>query len=214
MKSTSKILGTLILTIMLTSCSTVKVINTWNESTTPNLKDKCIMVIGSTDDNIVRRQFENDLIEKLEKNGIYAMGSSTIFPKIDTSVKLSDTEIQKITSDLKNRGIEMIMVTVLKDTQEYTKTETTGGTSVRSFPGIWYHRGFYYYYNSFYIESEPMNTITYTGKKYILETVVYDLTMPDKQQLVSVITTETDNPKSIETISKDFSKRIVHELVN
>ncbi|MDO5979559.1 hypothetical protein [Flavivirga spongiicola] len=214
MKSISKILGIIILTIMLTSCSTVKVINTWNESTTPNLQDKCIMVISNTDNHIVRSQFENDLVKKLKENGFHAMESSTIFPKIDTSVKLSDTEIQEITSDLKSRGIQMIMVTVLKDTQEYTKTETTGGTSVRSIPRLWYYNGFYYYYNSFYIESEPINSITYTGKKHILETVIYDLTKPDKQQLVSVITTETDNPKSIGIVSKDFSKRIVHELVN
>ncbi len=217
MKTISKILGILILTIIVTSCSTVKVVSTWNNSKELNLKDKRIMVISKTDDNIVRSQFESDLVNKLREHSLNSMESLSVFPKIDTEVKLNENEVQKIVEDLKTKGVDIIILNSLKDTQEYSRTETTGGGySTLYFPT--YFRGpngrFYRYYTSVHVNSEPESTIIYTGKKYILETLIYDLTKTDNEQLTSIITTEIDNPKSLGVISSDFSKKIVKQLVN
>ncbi len=216
MKTINKILSILTLIVMVTSCSTVRVVSTWNHSKELNLNDKRIMVISKTDDNVVRSQFESDLVNKLREHGLNSMESLTVFPKIDTEVKLNENEVQKIVEDLKNKGVDIIILNTLKDTQEYTRTETTGGGySTLYFPT--YFRGpngtFYRYYNSIHVKSEPESTITHTGKKYILETVIYDLTKTDNEQLISVITTEIDNPKSLGTISKDFSKQIIKKLI-
>jgi hypothetical protein len=64
-----------------------------------------------------------------------------------------------------------------------------------------------------YIDSGPTSSTSSKGKKYVLETVMYDLTMLDQNQLTSVITSVIDNPESIGTTSKDFSKKMVKELV-
>ncbi len=216
MKTISKILGILTLIVMVTSCSTVRVVGSWNNSKELNLNDKRIMVISKTDDHVVRSQFESDLVNNLREHGLNSMESLTVFPRIDTEDKLSENEVQEIVEDLKTKGVDIIILNSLKDTQEYSRTETTGG----GYSTIWYpsyFRGsngtFYRYYSSIYVQSEPESTITYSGKKYILETVIYDLTKDDNEQLISVITTEIDNPKSLGTISKDFSKRIVNELL-
>ncbi|WP_303315715.1 hypothetical protein Q4Q34_14325 [Flavivirga abyssicola] len=216
MKTINKILGILILIVMVTSCSTVRVVGTWDNSKELNLNNKRIMVISKTDDHVIRSQFESDLVNKLREYGLNSMESLTVFSKIDTEVKLNENEVQKIVDDLKNKGVDIIILNTLKDTQEYSRTETAGGGySTLYFPT--YFRGpngtFYRYYSSIHVKSEPESTITYTGKKYILETVIYDLTKTDNEQLISVITTEIDNPKSLGTISKDFSKRIVNELI-
>ena len=63
------------------------------------------------------------------------------------------------------------------------------------------------------MNSDPIETVTTVNKKYILETVTYDLSLPEENQLVSVITTVVDNPESLNTTSKDFSKKLVKELV-
>ncbi len=217
MKIISKILGILTLIVMVTSCSTVRVVNTWNNSEELNLNDKRIMVISKTDDNVVRSQFENDLVNKLREYDLNSMESLSVFPKIDTEVRLNENEVQKIVEDLKNKGVDIIILNTLKETQEYSRTETTGGGySALYFPT--YFRGpsgtFYRYYSSIHVNSEPESTITYTGKKYILETVIYDLTKTDNDQLILVITTEIDSPKSLGVISSDFSKKIVKQLVN
>ncbi|WP_298539078.1 hypothetical protein [uncultured Aquimarina sp.] len=57
-----------------------------------------------------------------------------------------------------------------------------------------------------------MTVLTENVKKYTLETVVYDLTQPKEKQLLSVITTEIDDPQTLGMVSLDFSKKVVKEL--
>lgn len=218
MKKAIKTLGILTLTLVFSSCSTVKVANTWKDVKTSSIKEKNVLVISKTDNNVARMQFETDMVNNLISNGVNATESFKVFPEINVSEKLDETQLKCIKEELKSDGIDVVLLTVLKDTQDYTKTTTTGGTNyyISSYPvyyGRGYHRGFYRYYNTFYVNSEPITSVTSNGKKYILETITYDLTQPKDKQLLSVITTEIDNPETLGTTSKDFSKKVIKELV-
>ena len=218
MKKVMKTLGILTLTLVFSSCSTVKVANTWKDVKTSSIKEKNVLVISKTDNNVARMQFETDMVNNLISNGVNATESFKVFPEINGSEKLDETQLKCIKEELKSDGIDVVLLTVLKDTQDYTKTTTTGGTNyyISSYPvyyGRGYHRGFYRYYNTFYVNSEPITSVTSNGKKYILETITYDLTQPKDKQLLSVITTEIDNPETLGTTSKDFSRKVIKELV-
>jgi len=218
MKKGIKTLGILTLALVFSSCSTVKVANTWKDVKTSSIKEKNVLVISKTDNNVARMQFETDMVNNLISNGVNATESFKVFPEINGSEKLDETQLKCIKEELKSDGIDVVLLTVLKDTQDYTKTTTTGGTNyyISSYPvyyGRGYHRGFYRYYNTFYVNSEPITSVTSNGKKYILETITYDLTQPKDKQLLSVITTEIDNPETLGTTSKDFSKKVIKELV-
>lgn len=218
MKSLKNIFKLSLIVVLLTSCSSVKVTDSWKDVKTSDIKDKNIMVVTQTSDEQIRRHFENDLVEELNKEGYNSKESYSMFIKSKTEEPLSDEELEQVKQDLKEKDIDVVIMTVLKDVNEYTKTETTGGTvySINTFPTFYigrYGRGFYRSYNTIYLNSEPTTTTVYNGKTYILETLVYDLSLPDTNQLLSVTTTVLDNPDNVKHTSKDFSKQIVKELI-
>lgn len=218
MKSFKNIFGISLLVVLLTGCSSVKVTDSWKDVKSSNIKDKNIMVVTQTSDEQIRRHFENDLVNELNKKGYNSTESFTMFKKSKTDKPLTKEETELIKQDLKEKDIDVVLMTVLKDVNEYTKTETTGGTvySINTYPTFYigrYGRGFYRSYNTVYLDSQPTTTTVYNGKTYILETLVYDLSLPETDQLLSVTTTVLDNPDNIEHTSKDFSKQIVKELI-
>ena len=217
MKKVSKILGTLMLVTLSFSCSTVKVTDSWNGLETPNIENKNVMVIGRTEDDVARVQFESDIVQSLEQNHVQSLESFKLFPQLKMNQKLEDIELKEVKRTLKKEGVDVVLMTSLKEVQEYEKTINSGTTDyVYTYPVIYrrgYFRGFRGYYNSIYINSGSVESITSLGKKYIRETVLYDLTQGEEDQLLSVITTVIDNPESLGTTSKDFSKKLVKELV-
>ena len=211
-------IGILTFVLVLFNCSTVQVANSWKDVKTSNIKDKNVLVISKTDNDVARIQFESDLVKILNANQIKATESFKIFPNISLTEELDESELKDIKENLKSDGIDVILLTVLKNVQDYTTTTTTGVSSyyINTYPlyyGRGYHRGFYRYYNTYYVNSEPITSVTSAGKKYILETITYDLTLPEHDQLLSVITTEIDNPETLGVTSKDFSKKVIKELI-
>ena len=217
MKTILKYIGLIIVSFLLTNCSSVRTVDVWKNKEPLNLKHKKVIVFSKTDDNIIRTLFENDIVDRLKQKGINPIESYTLFPIMDTSKELTKNEKKQFTQNLRSQGIDIVILTVLKDVQEYTETVTTGGGySSYTHPVIYYsrfHKGFFVYYDTVYYKSEPIDHKTYNLKKYILETVVFDISKPEKEQLISLITTEIDNPNSLTTVSRDFSKKITNNLI-
>ncbi|WP_109097428.1 hypothetical protein [Aquimarina sp. AU58] len=217
MKTINKILGITMGMTLLFSCSAVKVTDSWKDVKTPSIKEKNIMVVSKTDNEVARTRFEKDMVLTLNHKGYQSVESFVVFPGSISTNEMSEDEIKEIKEKLKKSGIDVVIMTVLKDCQEYTETITTGTTyQLNTYPTFYrrgYYGGFYRYYGTVYIQSDPITTVTSLGKKYILETVVYDLSLPEEKQLLSVITTVLDNPETLSTTSKDFSKKIVKELI-
>ncbi|MFC5045488.1 hypothetical protein ACFSTE_18240 [Aquimarina hainanensis] len=220
MKKLGKFLGLVIMITAFVGCSSVKVTHSWKDIKTENLKGKNILVMCKTKDDIARIQFEDDITDELNQNGYTAHVSYKTFPDISTDKNdLTTEEIENVKTKLKGEGVDVVVMTVLKDIKKYTTTTASGSTGyyVSTYPGFYrrgYYRGFYSYYGSVYIDTAPVMYTTSSGKKYILETVFYDLKQPEKNQLISVITTELDNPETLGTTSTDFSKKIVKELLD
>ena len=214
MKTIIYLVGFLVLPLIV-SCSSVKTVNSWQKNKSLNLESKNVIVFSKTNDTFIRKQFESDLTSVLKENKIHGIESFTVFPKINTNKKLNSEEQLAFVSGLRNKGIDIIILTSLKNVQEYSKT-VSSGTNYASYtyPVVYrYNKGFYRYYTTVYYETAPMSYETYKVKKYVLETVIYNLTKPKDEQLVSIISSEIDNPQSLEKVSKDFSKGIVKQLL-
>ncbi|WP_412986653.1 hypothetical protein [Pontimicrobium sp. IMCC45349] len=219
MRKLKNIIGVLTFGVLMFSCSSVvEVTDSWKDVKTTSLKDKNIMVMSKTDNEVVRQQFEIDMVESLKEKDITSIESYKIFPIIKLDEELTNEELDNVKKELIENNIDVVMLTVIKDIEEYTKTTTTGssGYYVSSSPVYYrrgFYRGFYRHYNTIYIDHEPTSTITEKGKKYVLETLVYDLTLPEDNQLLSVVTSVLDNPQTLGTTSQDLSKKIVKELI-
>ncbi|WP_298900243.1 hypothetical protein [uncultured Psychroserpens sp.] len=218
MKTFKITLSIITLSILLVGCSSVKVTDSWKDVRTSNIENKNILIVTESNNQVIRTTFEKDIVEQLSKKGYKSLESFKMFPFLNSNDTLTDEQLRDIKKELSNSGINIVVKTVLKDINEYSKTYTEGGTVYyqNTYPTYYfdgYHRRLYRSYRTIYLNVEPETTTTYTSKEYILETSIYDLTQPEHQQLSSVITSVVDNPKDIEKTSKDFSKKLVKELI-
>ncbi|MEH6535377.1 MAG: hypothetical protein V7719_03215 [Psychroserpens sp.] len=218
MKTISKVVSVLSLSILLAGCSSVKVTDSWKDVKTSQIENKNIMVLTESESTIIRTTFERDIVEQLSKKGYKSLESYKMFPVIKSDKTLTDEQLRVFKEELTSSGIDVVIMTVLKDVNEYTQTLTQAGTIYyqNTYPTLYFnsrHGGFYRSYKTIYVNVEPKTTTSYTSKDYVLETLVYDLTQQENNQLSSVITTVIDNPKDLEKTSEDFSKKLIKELI-
>ena len=202
--------------LLLGSCTSVKVLNSWKGDNIDTVKDNTLLVIARTDNMSARIAFENEIVKDLTARGINATASFTKFPKLDPDKKLTEDDQNRIKTIITDNGFNGVVLTVIKEEQELTKTVTDGGYYAGSnYYGYYprYYNGFYGYYgnvNSFstlgnYVEQ---TSTTYTSKNYIVETVIYNLDEPEDKQLVAVVTSKLEEPENAATTAKQYVKAI------
>jgi hypothetical protein len=204
------------LVIFLNSCSSVKVLNSWKDANINDVKEHNILVIARTNNVPARIAFENEIVKELAARGISATASFEKFPKLKPNREITEETEKEIKSIIMDNGFQGVILTVVKEEQELTKTVTDGGYYAGStYYGFYprYYNGFYGYYShpmaySTYGNYVEPTTTTYTAKNYILETVIYNLEKPEDKQLVGVVTSKLEEPENAATSAKQYVKAI------
>jgi len=210
----------LMIVIVLSGCSSVKVLDSWKADNVGTLKDKNILVIARTDNKQARIAFENEIVSQLTSKGHKATASFTQMPNLYPDKQINDESQKKeIISMMRNEGFNAVVLTVIKDFQQQTKTETEGGYYAGATIYPRYYRGFYgYYYNplsySTFGTYVPPTSRTYTSKVYILETVAYNLDESEDKQMVAVVTSKIDNPSNVTSTAKEYVAAITKSLAS
>lgn len=220
-KSIYLILGLTVI-LVLDACSSVKVRDSWKADNVNTIKDKNIIVIARTDKQQARIAFENEIVNQLREKGMKATASFTKFPKLNPDQKITQEKRKKIKTMLKDEGFSGVVLTVIKDVQDVSKTVTdggyyAGGTYYGYYPR--YYGGFYgYYYNSMSYSTlgnyVPATSTTYTATNYVLETVVYNLDETGENQLVAVVTSKIEEPQNASKTAKQYVKAITKSFDN
>ena len=220
MKKSNYLVLSLVFALIFSSCSSVKVLDSWKADNVNTINDKNIIVIARTDNKQARIAFENEIVKQLTERGMKATASFTKFPKLNPDQKVTKDREELIKTILQNEGFNGVVLTVIKDLQESTKTVTdggyyAGGTYSAFYPA--YYGGFYGYYHHPYSYSSygsyvPSTSTTYNQKTYILETVAYNLDQPNEKQLVAVVTTQIEDPKDASKTAVEYVKAIVKSL--
>lgn len=176
------------------------------------IKDKNVLVVSKTQDRSLQIRFENDLVKELHENGFNAIENHIRFPFSDPTEKVEKDKIKEVITQLCNHNIDVVIASHLVDSKKYT-TLVTSEETIYLEPFPYRYRG----YRSFYGYSGLYYTRYHTSKQegvtYVLETLVYDLTLPDEKQLIYVITSEVANPSNLSVTSEDFSKSLVKNLL-
>lgn len=208
--------------LLSTSCnvSSVKVINAWKAEEIHTLQNKNILVIARSQENKPRSAFEDQMVAYLRKAGYNAHPSYLKIPIINDKRKYTETEIEEIVSEIKSYGYNAIILTEIKDHQEQTKIIEeggyyTGGSYTSLYPQ--YYGGFYGYYNHPYSHPTyqsyvPGKTSTKTINTYDLETVVFNLDLPRKKQLIGMITSSIKDPETVYLTAEEYANKIVKKL--
>lgn len=221
MKKTFKLILTTLLLTFFFGCSGVKVLDAWKSDTVSEMRDNNILVIARTANNQARIAFESEITKQLAASGFKATPSYSVFPaNLNPEKELTEEQRTNFSAFLKNEGYDGIVLTVVKDYQESTRTTTdggyyAGGTYSAYYP--MYYGGFYGYYHHPYSYSTfgsyvPSTTTTSTVKTFILESVAYDLTQADGKQLAAVVTTKIEDPKDVTKNAQEYTKKITEAL--
>jgi len=204
--------------VLLSSCSSVKVLDSWKGDNLATMSDKNILVIARTDNQQARIAIEEAMANDIRKAGFKATESYLKFNSMNPNKKVDPEKVQAM---IEKAGFKGVVMNVLKDYNESMVTEESGGyyaggtTYYGGYPG--YYGGFYGYYHNPYSYSTygnyvPSTSTTRISKSYILETLIYNLDEPEGKQLVSVVTTQIIDPSSITKTAKDYSKLVFNSL--
>ena len=100
MRNYKTILGLLLLTGTVFSCSTVKVSDTWKDIDASNIKSKDILVVSKSEDNTIRERFEKDMVTQLNSKGFNATESITKYPDLKPIKEGNVNELRKLGNSL------------------------------------------------------------------------------------------------------------------
>ena len=212
------VFGLLMITLMLSSCySSVDILNTWKSDDMGVLKEKNFLVIARTHDRGIRLTYENEVMDRLTKRGIKGSPSYKVLPMVDPDKKISEDEVKALKKSIQDQGFNAVVLTVVKDVEEYTKTDVDYNTQYYSGISYYptYYRGFYGYYrypgaytSINYSYDYPTEVTVKTAKDYIVETVIYNLDKADKEQLVAIVTARIKEPKEIQEITEKYLDKV------
>lgn len=200
--SIKKVLSFIGIVILLSGCATTKLMDSWKAKDFNNLSSAKILVISQTPETDVRKSYEIAIANKLRAKKVDAIESHILFP----SLKAANTqeEQEQVVKNFKEAGITAIILTSLKQTIETTNGSMAAQTSIpdayedkKSFgPNV--------------IDNE--STVVSTSKTYILEGLIYDLTLERNEQLVNVCLVDATDPDSPDKIQKAFTKIIADQF--
>ena len=213
--------------VVLNSCSSVKVLDSWKGDNVSTMKDRNILVIARTNNPQARYAFEDAITAQLEKAGFKATESYKKFPKLNPD-KPDEKRQEMIKSILNSEGYDGVVISVIKDYEENQQTTTDGGyyAGAGYYPSYYpqYYGGFYGYYGMYGMPMGysswdsgvymPTTTTTRTVKTYVLQTLAYDLTLPEDKQMVAIVTSKMEDPLKASVAADEYATAIAEALKN
>jgi hypothetical protein len=206
--------------LLFSSCSSVKVIDSWKSDRISTIKDNNFLVVARANNLQAQIAFENEIVKQMKSNGYQATASYSKFGEMKPNEPKLESNKEKLKKILELEGFNAVILTVMKDYQEETRLEKeggyyTGGNYYGYYPR--YYSGFYpYYYNPISYHSMGNyvgeSYTTSVSKLYILETTIYNLDESEENQLVAVITSKIDNPETASGAAKGYVKEISKKL--
>lgn len=216
--SVLKILS-LSIVLILTSCSSVKEVNHWTSGKAASIKSQNVLVITKIKKPKLRAQYEDQMTKHLKAEGIKATSSYIQFPEINPNDSITKEQVAEIKEKLTREGFNGIVYSRVIGVEEISKTTATGGYEAGATLGSYenlYNIGFYGFYTSplpspsFEGVYQPVEVDTQTAKIYVLETLVYNLDLPLKEQLVASVTSKIENLETGHNLAKNYAKTIIH----
>lgn len=190
-----KIWSLFFLTAVLTSCTTAKPILEWRDPGYAGGPFDNILIVGISNQETVRRTFENSFVDRLQKNNVKATAS---FAVMTAEARPSEENIKAVISDIK---FDSVLITHMVGVEE---KEVYHPPTYRMDP----YRGFYSYYGHVgRYAYEPGYYSRY--ERFKLETNLYDT---QTEQLVWSMQSETINPNSEKALIEAKIKTVVERL--
>jgi hypothetical protein len=185
--------------LLLTSCASTEVINTWKDDTqSQQFTNVLVVVVNKVP--AYRTLIENELVDTIKKSGADAKSAAAILPNIDL------TDEATASSAIQDAGADGVMVVRLVDTTK-EQVYTPGTTYVQGAYGGRYNRGWHGYYDSGY---RVINTPGYYSEYNVstVETAIFDTATNKRVWSTITSTTEAREIDAIKSFLKAIRKPI------
>ncbi len=185
--------------LLLISCAATKLTHVWTDEAYHGAPFSDVLVVGVSDQERIRRSFEDKFVKQLKKIGIEAVASVAVIP--------SDKKLEKeaIASAVEKSEVDAVLIIHLLGVD---KEEIYHPPSTYYHPAPYYYGGYYGYYGNVYSYVHSPGYYT-DNVKVLLETNMYEV---DTEKLIWSGKSETLDPKSKKEVIDSVIKVVIKNL--
>ncbi|MFD2564392.1 hypothetical protein [Aquimarina rubra] len=194
-----------VLVLLLSACSSVRVVDSWKNEEVLFFKPQKLMVLGVTQNLTARKIFEENLKKEFMKRNIIAYVSTETFDASFTDSQKTEAEINTMVKGLSDEGFDAVIISAVKGVDE--KRNYNSGYYTVGYR--WTRFGRYYYrFQDIYYDPGYYNEY----KVYHVETSIYNINLDDNKSLVWVGALDIIDPQSINTTVNEYVSAIIARL--
>ncbi len=193
------------LTFLLTGCSYTQLVHNWKNPEIVLFHADKVLVVGMTQNDETREQFETKLQKEFTKRGVDAMRSIDLFDVKFTASEKSDEEIARVEQQLLDKGFDAILFTKVVGS-ENERTFLKRMTELDTYYGRF--REDYMSHQDIYYDSDYYGQYTV----YNAETSLYCICVDKEKELIWRGAIAVTDPVKINKAVDDYIKLVVVAL--
>ncbi len=195
----------LIALILLTSCSSISLVENWKNPDIVLFNANKVLLVGMAQKTDTREKFESRLQKEFQKRDIEAWRSIDIFDVAFTNSKKTEKELDNVEQSLLDKDFDAILFTKItgsENRENFMKTISRWDDHDRRFNDDYIeHQGIYYdegYYEQFTL--------------YHAETTLYCICEGKKRAMIWRGIIDITDPKNIDKAIDDYIKLVIVAL--
>lgn len=195
----------IVLLVFIFSCSSVSLVENWKNPDIVLFDANKVLIVGMTQNQEARADFEDKLKQEFEKRNVEAMGSLDVFDVNFTDSRKTEQELDNVEQSLLDKGFDAILFTKIigsEDRRSFMKTISSWDNYQGRFNDDYLtHQEIYYdegYYDIFTI--------------YHAQTTLYCICEGKERAMIWRGSIDITDPKNIEKSVKDYIKLVVLAL--
>lgn len=197
-----KLVIIIFLAAFVSSCSSTQLVNNWKDPDTVLFHAYKVLIVGMTENETVREDFENKLKAAFEQRNVEAVRSLDLFDVQFTNAKQSEKELSDVEEQLLNKDFDAILFTKVIGSEDKktlrAKLSNVDGY-LRTFQDDYLrHQGIYYedgYYETFTV--------------FHAETTLYCICVGKERQTIWRAGIDIMDPQNFEKSVDDYVKLVV-----
>ncbi|WP_298929488.1 hypothetical protein [uncultured Allomuricauda sp.] len=191
--------------LLLLGCSSTKLVSTWKNPDIVLFDAYKVLVVGMTQDENLRTEFETRLTERLNEKGVEAMRSMDLFDVEFTSSEKSEEELSEVEEQLLDKGFDAILFTKVVGTENRRtfreRMNNLNEMYTRFSTDYLEHQDIYY--NSEYYE---------TFNIYTVETSLYCICVDKERELIWRSDIDVLEPMKMEKTIESYIRLIANKM--
>ena len=197
-----KIILFLFLMVFLVSCSSAYLVSNWKDPDTVLFHANKVLIVGMTENETVRENFENKLRKEFKKRNVEAVRSLDLFDVQFTSSEQSEKKLSEVEQQLLNKDFDAILFTKIIGSEDKTSLRSKLSNFER-YSGMFSDD--YIHNQGIYYEADYYDTYTV----FHAETALYCICVGKERQIIWRAGIDITDPKNFEKTINDYVKLVL-----